>query len=169
MISIIAAVALNNVIGSTKTNKIPWYLPNDLCWFKKITLYKPIIMGRLTWESIRYKPLPNRLNIVISSKSKYVKDLNNEVVWVNSICEAIKIAKSTYKKELMVIGGRSIYNQLLYIADKMYLTHIHIYPCGNIYFPNYIKSEWTSTFKECHSYNIKNIYSYCFEVLTKNK
>lgn len=159
MISIIAAIASNNIIGNI--DKIPWYLPADLIWFKNITLYKTIVMGRLTWDSIKKKPLKNRLNIIISKKNNY--SFNSKVLWFNSIDSAIK----NVKKEIIVIGGASIYKQFLKITRKMYLTHICTNPHGNVYFPKYEKSEWQSTFKEFHKSDKKNKYNYCFEILYK--
>ena len=99
MISLIAALAADRVIGME--NAMPWNLPADLAWFKRNTLNKPVIMGRLTWESIG-RPLPNRLNIVVSSQPGNAEG----VTWVSSIEEAINAAGDA--EEIMVIGGGRI-------------------------------------------------------------
>ncbi|VFT76144.1 dihydrofolate reductase [Klebsiella aerogenes] len=115
MISLIAALAVDRVIGME--NAMPWNLPADLAWFKRNTLNKPVVMGRLTWESIG-RPLPGRKNIVISSKP----GSDDRVQWVSSVEEAIAACGDV--EEIMVIGGGRVYEQFLPKAHKLYLTHI---------------------------------------------
>ena len=115
MISLIAALAVDRVIGME--NAMPWNLPADLAWFKRNTLNKPVVMGRLTWESIG-RPLPGRKNIVISSKP----GSDDRVQWVSSVEEAIAACGDV--EEIMVIGGGRVYEQFLPKAQKLYLTHI---------------------------------------------
>lgn len=160
IISIIAALTRNNIIGNKNT--IPWYLPADIAWFKFFTLNKPIIMGRLTWESINCTPLPNRINIIISNK--YFKS-TNKILWVNSIEKAIQAAGKV--EEIMVIGGSTIYSQFLNIAKRMYLTKINIQIEGNIYFPKYNKSEWKLIFQKKNKLDKKNFCNYYFEIFEK--
>ncbi|CAL4042473.1 type 3 dihydrofolate reductase [Buchnera aphidicola] len=161
MISIIAAISNNQVIGNM--NKLPWNVPKDLAWFKKHTLYKSVIMGRVTWESIG-KILPMRENIVVSKK-KIKKD---GVISANSIDQAIKLAQ--YKKEIMIIGGGSIYAQILYKIDKLYLTHINIHVTGDTYFPNYKKIKWNTVLNEYHYADKITNCDYQFQILKrKNK
>lgn len=161
-ISIIAAIAKNNVIGYK--NKIPWNLPADMQWFKNCTLNKTIIMGRLTWDSLVKKPLPNRLNIILSKKNKKYNSKIKEILWLSSIKEIIKISE---QKEIMVIGGSNIYNQLIKYSHRMYLTHINIQPYGDSYFPYYKKKEWDVIFRKLHKPNKNNLYNYYFEILQK--
>ncbi|WP_128179599.1 type 3 dihydrofolate reductase [[Pantoea] beijingensis] len=158
MISLIAALAADRVIGME--NAMPWDLPADLAWFKRTTLNKPVIMGRLTWESIG-RPLPNRLNIVVSSQKSDIEG----VIWVSSIEEAIAAAGDA--QEIMVIGGGRIYEQLLKRADRLYLTHIDAEVEGDTHFPDYEPDEWESTFSEFHDADEKNSHSYCFEILDR--
>ncbi|MBP2169712.1 dihydrofolate reductase [Erwinia toletana] len=157
-ISLIAALAADRVIGME--NAMPWNLPADLAWFKRITLNKPVMMGRLTWESIG-RPLPNRLNIVISSKPGNAEN----VTWVTSIEEAINAAGDA--EEIMVIGGGRIYEQMLGRADRLYLTHIDAEVEGDTHFPDYEPDEWESTFSEFHDADENNSHSFCFEILER--
>ncbi|BAP58789.1 type 3 dihydrofolate reductase [Candidatus Tachikawaea gelatinosa] len=159
MISLIAALTKNYIIGIHNT--IPWYIPEDLLWFKRNTINKPIIMGRLTFESIGY-PLKNRINIVVSRK----KLINfNEVIWVKSIEEAITLVK--HEEEAIVIGGGLIYDQMLRYANRLYLTHINFETFGDTYFPIYNSKNWKVTFRKlCSNFKNKNI-NYYFEILDR--
>lgn len=158
MISLIAAMAADRVIGMD--NAMPWHLPADLAWFKRQTLDKPVIMGRRTWESIG-RPLPGRLNIVISSQPGDA----DGVSWVTSIDEALQAAGEV--DEVMVIGGGRIYEQLLPRADRLYLTHIDAEVVGDTTFPDFEPEEWQSTFSEFHDADEKNSHSFCFEILQR--
>lgn len=134
MISIIAAIAKNGIIG--KDNDLPWDLKEDMKRFKKITLGKPVIMGRKTFESIG-KPLPKRENIVLTRK-KELKFPGCKTF--NSIEKVLQFVKDY--PEAMVIGGASIYKQFLPFAKKMYLTIIDKEFKGDTYFPTYNKNNW---------------------------
>ncbi|HCX00190.1 MAG TPA: type 3 dihydrofolate reductase [Pantoea sp.] len=158
MISLIAALAADRVIGME--GAMPWNLPADLAWFKRNTLNKPVIMGRLTFESIG-RPLPGRLNIVVSRQP----DTAEGVTWVTSLDEAIKAAGDV--PEIMVIGGGRIYEQMLKRADRLYLTHIDAEVEGDTQFPDYEPDEWQSTFSEFHDADEQNSHSYCFEILER--
>ncbi|QCI24242.1 type 3 dihydrofolate reductase [Buchnera aphidicola (Muscaphis stroyani)] len=158
-ISLIAAISNNLIIGNN--NSIPWHLPEDLKWFKKHTINKNVIMGRLTWESIK-KPLLMRTNIVIS---RY-KIKKKGIIWANSISHAINLTESN--KEIMVIGGSKIYEQMLFYANKLYLTHIDININGDSYFPQYkLYPYWKTLFKQHFLKNKKNPYNYYFEILSR--
>ncbi|PNS11691.1 type 3 dihydrofolate reductase [Mixta theicola] len=159
MISLIAALAADRVIGME--NAMPWDLPADLAWFKRNTLNKPVIMGRLTWESIG-RPLPGRHNIVVSSQPGNTTD---SVTWVTSLEDALAAAGDV--EEIMVIGGGRIYEQMLDRADRIYLTHIDAEVEGDTHFPDYEPDEWQSVFSEFHDADEKNSHSYCFEILER--
>ncbi|EFM20404.1 MULTISPECIES: type 3 dihydrofolate reductase [unclassified Pantoea] len=158
MISLIAALAADRIIGME--NAMPWDLPADLAWFKRNTLKKPVIMGRLTFESIG-RPLPGRLNIVVSSQPGTTEG----VTWVTSLDEAIQAAGDA--EEIMVIGGGRVYEQMLKRADRLYLTHIDAEVEGDTQFPDYEPDEWQSTFSEFHDADEQNSHSYCFEILDR--
>ncbi|WWP00024.1 MAG: type 3 dihydrofolate reductase [Candidatus Dasytiphilus stammeri] len=166
-ISLIAAIANNNVIGINNT--IPWHLPADLNWFKNHTFNKPIMMGRYTWQSLK-KPLLERHNIVVSkSLTKNNISDNNPIRLVSSIKLALDLALNLDFKEIMVIGGGNIYHQMINYADRLYLTYIDLEVEGDTYFPIYSRKEWISIFKEFHSADDNNHHSYYFEILNRIK
>ncbi|MBN3263885.1 type 3 dihydrofolate reductase [Pectobacterium brasiliense] len=158
VISLIAALAVDRVIGME--NAMPWHLPADLAWFKRNTLNKPIIMGRNTFRSIG-QPLPGRLNIVVSN---HLGD-DDRVTWVSSLDAALAAAGEV--EEVMVIGGGSIYQQMLAQANRLYLTHIDAEVEGDTHFPDYEPDEWQSVFSEFHDADERNSHSYCFEILER--
>ncbi|MEA1063554.1 type 3 dihydrofolate reductase [Apirhabdus apintestini] len=158
MISLIAAMAAGNVIGMDNT--MPWSLPADLAWFKRNTLHKPVIMGRLTWESIG-RPLPGRRNIVLSRHPGE----DERVIWVKSPDEAIAACENA--EEIMVIGGGNIYRQFLPLAQRIYLTHIDAEIEGDTHFPDYQPDAWQSVFSEFHEPDENNSHGYCFEILER--
>lgn len=160
MISLIAALAADRIIGME--NAMPWDLPADMAWFKRHTLKKPVIMGRLTFESIG-RPLPGRLNIVVSSQPGTTEG----VTWVTSLDEALQAAGDA--EEVMVIGGGRVYEQMLKRADRLYLTHIDAEVEGDTQFPDYEPDEWQSTFSEFHDADEQNSHSYCFEILDRRR
>jgi len=139
MVSIIAAMSENRVIG--RDGKLPWYIPEDLQHFKKLTEGGAVIMGRKTYESIG-KPLPNRLNIVITrEKDKTI----NGCITVNSIKDAISKANS--EKKIFIIGGGEIYKKSLNFANKVYLTKVHQHIEGDTFFPN-LNDRWKEIERE---------------------
>lgn len=148
IISLIVAAAENNVIGLD--NKMPWHIPEDFKYFKKVTLGKPCIMGRKTYESILAqlgKPLPGRTSIVISRVG-----YNHEgCITVDSLETAIEAAKLETDDEVMIIGGAQIYNLAIEnnLADRIYLTKVHQSPEGDAFFPELDKS-WKEISKEDH-------------------
>ncbi|MXP49349.1 type 3 dihydrofolate reductase [Pantoea sp. Eser] len=160
MISLIAALAADRIIGMD--NAMPWDLPADLAWFKRNTLKKPVIMGRLTFESVG-RPLPGRLNIVVSSEPGTAEG----VTWVTSLDAALQAAGDA--EEVMVIGGGRIYEQMLPRADRLYLTHIDAEVEGDTQFPDYEPDEWQSTFSEFHDADAQNSHGYCFEILDRRR
>ena len=128
-LTIIAAMARNRVIG--KDNRLPWYLPADLQHFKKITMGKPMIMGRRTWESLPGL-LPGRRHIVITRDLAYKAD-GAEVA--HSLEQAIQLAGDV--EEIMLVGGANLYAQALDIADRMQLTEIDLDVDGDAWFPEF--------------------------------
>jgi dihydrofolate reductase len=134
MISLIAAVSENGVIGVD--NKLPWYIPEDLKRFKELTSGKTVIMGRKTYDSIG-KPLPNRLNIVVSRN----KDLHIDgCLVVDSIVNAIR--KAGTDKDIFIIGGGEIYKKSVRFARRIYLTKVHETVEGDTTFPEIDMDCW---------------------------
>ena len=133
-ISIIVAAARNNVIG--RDGELPWRLPEDLKRFKQLTSGKPVIMGRLTYESIG-KPLPDRKNIVLSTRNGLKIDGCDVVDTPDA---AIRLAGGA--EEVMVIGGGGVYSQMLPMADRIYMTRINATVDGDTFFPEINDNEW---------------------------
>lgn len=158
MLSAIVATANKDVIG--KTGGIPWYLPADLRHFKEITMGRPIIMGRVTHESIG-RALPGRRNIVITRKPDYRAD-DCEVV--ASLEEAINLAGD----DAFIIGGESIYQQALPKVGRLYITKIEADIAGDKFF-NYDPGEWQQLSSEKHQPDEKNPYAYEFLILERKK
>ena len=145
-ISIIAAIAKNNVIG--KKNALPWYLPEDLKRFKALTTGKTVLMGRKTFESILDKlgkPLPNRKNIVVTRKQGIPYPAG--VLVYSDLSEALKNHES---EELFVIGGGEVYRQTLDKAEVLYITHVDQEIDGDVFFPAIDRRQWKKIQDEPH-------------------
>ena len=157
-ISMIAAMAHDRVIGLD--NQMPWHLPADLAHFKRVTLGKPVLMGRKTFESIG-RPLPGRRNLVISRNPGF-KAPGIEVF--SSIDEVLAtLSEAEAPDELMVIGGGHLYGQLLPRADSLYLTRIDLAVAGDTRFPAFEEDEWHCVERDPHEPDEKNPHPYCFE------
>jgi dihydrofolate reductase len=156
MISIIVAASTNNVIGTQ--GNLPWRLSDDLKRFKKITMGKPIIMGRLTHESIG-RPLPGRQNIVITRQRDYVAE-GCEVV--ESAAAALAVAGEV--SENMIIGGSEIYTLFLPLANRIYLTRVLADVQGDAYFPALAADEWNMSDHEQREADEYNAFDFSFEV-----
>ena len=138
IISLVVAAADNNVIG--RDNAMPWHIPEDFKHFKTVTMGKPCIMGRKTFESILAqlgKPLPGRVNIVVSRKN-YQHD---GALTCKDLSEAIEQGGKIETDEICIIGGAQIYAQALELANKIYLTRVHQLPEGDAFFPA-LGKEW---------------------------
>ena len=154
-IGLVAALSRNQVIG--RKNTLPWTLPADLQRFKKITMGKPIIMGRKTFDSIG-RPLPGRTNIIISRNPDFHAD---GVTVVDSLDAAIEAADQA--PEVMVIGGATIYYQFLPRADRLYFTRVHTtIEDGDTFFPAYNRREWRLILDEHHPADGDNPFPYSF-------
>ncbi len=142
--SLIVAMSLNGVIGLDGV--LPWKLSDDLKHFKKVTLGKPVIMGRKTFESIG-KPLPKRMNIILSRTPGYtwIDPSGKCSVWVcDSLQEAIGLAKRNSTEEVIVIGGHSLFREAISFVDRMYVTHVEAVVEGDTFMPPIDWSKWTS-------------------------
>jgi dihydrofolate reductase len=141
LISLIVAMAQNGVIG--RDNSLPWRLPEDLRRFRAVTLGKPILMGRKTFESIGH-PLRERTNLVLTRDRGWFA---HGVIVVHSVGEAL--AQAVASEELVAIGGAEIYRLLLPLARRIYLTHVHADVPGDISFPEFDSTQWADV--ECRS------------------
>ncbi|NDI35397.1 dihydrofolate reductase [Chengkuizengella sediminis] len=152
-LSIIFAMDQNRLIG--KDNKLPWYLPGDLAFFKKTTLQHPVLMGRKTYESIG-RPLPKRKNIILTQNKNYKAE---GCIVVNTIEDALGQCND---EENFVIGGSEIYKLLLPYVNKLYVTQIeHVFD-GDSYFPEIDEKIWEQTNKVKGIKDEKNPYDYYF-------
>lgn len=142
-ITLIAARAANGVIG--RDNAMPWHLPADLRRFKALTMGKPVIMGRRTFESIG-RPLPGRLNIVLSRSMPR----GERVVVVPDVDAALAEARATGTDEAMVIGGGEVYRLFMPFADRLELTEVHLEVEGDATFPEPEPLLWRETGREEH-------------------
>ena len=156
MITIVVAMGLNNEIGAN--NQLLWHLPKDLKHFKEITTGHPIIMGRKTYESIG-KPLPNRTNIVVSTKKDWFEE---GILIVGSLKEAIKFAKKM-DEEIYIIGGGNIYEQTIDLAEKLEVTQVNAELKADIFFPEINPKIWNKTNEVSHEKDEKNEYDFSFQ------
>lgn len=160
-LSMIVAMDDNQLIG--KDNALPWHLPADLGYFKKVTTGKTVLMGRKTHESIG-RPLPNRRNVIVSRNADFEAQ-GCEVV--SSINAALELAKDD--DEVMVMGGASFYEQMLPSVDRLYITYIEGSYEGDAYFPVFNKDEFEQVSRESHSPDEKNSHTYHFTVLDRKR
>nr|WP_305120721.1 type 3 dihydrofolate reductase [Aeromonas sp. JL9] len=153
----IAALAKKQVIG--KNNLMPWHMPADLAHFKRVTLGKPVLMGRKTFESIG-RPLPGRRNLVISRNPDYQAE---GIEVVGSVEAALALLAGSSVEELMVIGGGHLYAEMLPSADCLYLTRIDLVVEGDTRFPAFDDGQWQRVDCESHPADEKNPHPYSFE------
>ncbi|MFZ1808726.1 MAG: dihydrofolate reductase [Cyclobacteriaceae bacterium] len=164
-ISLIAALAQNRVIG--KENDLPWRLPDDMKYFMQTTSGHHVLMGRKNYDSLpdKFKPLPNRTNIVVTRQSNF------EAVGctiVSSIEQGIEIASKNKEEELFVIGGAQIYKQSLERADYLYLTEINAEIEGDTFFPEIDPAKWSEVSRKPHAIDEKHRYSFDFVIYKRN-
>jgi dihydrofolate reductase len=145
-LALVVAKAANDVIGTAGT--IPWNIRDDLRHFRNLTMGKPCIMGRRTWESLPKKPLPGRLNIVVSHDPGYSAA---GAVVESSFDAALALARARKSSEIAVIGGAAIYRAALPLADVIYLTEIGAAFEGDTCFPPLDKREWHEVAREVHT------------------
>lgn len=155
-------VAMDSKRGIGADNQLLWHLPKDLKHFKDLTTGHPVIMGRKTFESIG-KPLPNRTNIVVSTKKDWYEE---GVLIVGSLKEALKFAKKIDENHF-IIGGGKIYEQTIDIADRLEVTLVDADLEADTFFPKINNAVWQKTAEECHEKDDKNEYSFCFQTFEK--
>ena len=162
-IALIVAMARNRVIG--RNNALPWHLPGDLRYFRQITMGKPVIMGRKTWDSIG-RPLPGRMNVVITRNVEWsvpvgaarVESLDAALVKADAQAELDGV------DEVMIIGGGQIYAEALALVDRLYVTQVHAEVAGDAYFPVVNWDEWEEIGREDFSASDNNPYDYSFVI-----
>ena len=161
MISLIAVVARNRAIGLNQ--KLLWHLPEDMRHFRAMTHGKPVIMGRKTWESLPKKPLPGRLNIVITRQKNYRAE---GAVVVADGPSALKAAGAV--EEICVIGGGEIFDMFLTQTDRIYLTEVDLEVDGDTFFTPLDPAQWTETAREIHPQGPNDSAGFVLRVLDRN-
>ena len=159
MLSIIVAVADNGVIGSG--NQLPWRLPDDLKRFKALSLGKPVVMGRKTYDSIG-RPLPGRLNIIVSRR-RDLQIAGCQVV--SSLAEAIAATEGA--PEIVIVGGADIYRQVLPQVATIHLTRVHADIPGDVLFPKLAENEWREVATEYHPADEHHAHAFTFSTLAR--
>ncbi|MCF8282058.1 MAG: dihydrofolate reductase [Bacteroidales bacterium] len=161
MVSAIVATARNLVIGHE--NQIPWYLPADLKYFKKMTTGHHVIMGRKSFQSIG-RPLPNRTNVIITRDLFFVA---TGCTIVHSLEEALELAEANGETEAFIIGGGEIYHKSWPYLDRLYLTEVDTEPEGDVFFPAVNEMEWRELSSEAHPADEKNEFGFVFRILER--
>ncbi|MCF8247373.1 MAG: dihydrofolate reductase [Saprospiraceae bacterium] len=161
IVSAIVATARNLVIGHE--NQIPWYLPADLKYFKKMTTGHHVIMGRKSFQSIG-RPLPNRTNVIITRDLFFVA---TGCTIVHSLEEALELAEANGETEAFIIGGGEIYHKSWPYLDRLYLTEVDTEPEGDVFFPAVNEMEWRELSSEAHPADEKNEFGFVFRILER--
>jgi dihydrofolate reductase len=160
----VVAVARNGVIG--RNGGLPWRIPSDLKRFKEITMGKPVIMGRKTWDSLPRRPLPGRLNIVISTNPDF--EAAGAMV-VGDADAALSLAQQEKAEEIAVIGGAAIFDMFMPSVDRLYLTEVDLAPQGDVWFPPFDPAEWTEISREHHAQEPGDNAAFTLRVLDRRK
>ncbi len=161
ILSAIVAVSENNAIGVD--NQLPWHLPDDLKFFKRTTLGKPVLMGRKTYESLG-KPLPGRLNIVISRQQDL--QLPEGVLLFQDLREGIERLEKEVTDEGFIIGGGKIFEETMDVLDRLYITKVAaVIPDATAFFPEVDHSHWKLVWEEEHAADEKHRYAFTFQQL----
>jgi dihydrofolate reductase len=163
ILSAIVAVSRNNAIG--KDNQLPWHLPEDLKFFKRTTMGKPILMGRKTYESMG-RPLKGRLNIVISTQQDL--KLPEEILLFNSLNEGMERMEAENAEEGFIIGGGQIFAETLNELDRIYLTKVDtVIEDANAFFPEIDHAHWKVVWEEAHEADEKHQYRFVIQQLER--
>jgi dihydrofolate reductase len=160
MISLIYAQSRNGIIG--RDGGLPWHISSDLKRFKELTTGKPVIMGRKTWDSLPRKPLPGRMNIVVTRQNGFSDE---GAVVANTVGEALKVAGDV--PEICVIGGAEIYRQFLPLAQRIYLTEIDLDVEGDASAPGLVLQDWKLMSEEHHPKGPKDDAAFTLRVLQR--
>lgn len=169
-LALVVARARNGVIG--RDGGLPWRLRSDLQRFKAITIGKPCLMGRATWESLPLKPLPGRLNVVLTRDQSYEPDgMARGALVCASLDEAIEIAREQAAEdgmdEICLIGGAQLYADALPRAKRLYITEVEAEPEGDTLFPAFDETAWIETSSEHHEPGEKDDHAFTFRILDR--
>lgn len=145
-LAFVVAMDANRLIG--RDNALPWRLPDDMRWFRDVTMGKPCIMGRKTYDSLpaRFRPLPGRQNIVVTRNRDYRAP---GALVVHSVEDAIEAAGAA--EEVIIVGGAELFRSLMPIVDRLYLTQVHGAAEGDVYFPEFDAAQWREVYRAAHA------------------
>ncbi len=164
-IALVVAMAENRAIG--KDGNLPWRLPSDMRYFRKVTMGKPIVMGRRTFESLG-RVLDGRLNIILTRDRDFAVP---GAVVAHSLTEGLDAARAAAAKvgieEIMVIGGEGVFREVLPRTDRIYLTEVHAAPEADTWFPEFDASAWREVSREMHKAGPKDDHDFSFVVLDR--
>ena len=166
VLAVVAARARNGVIG--RAGGLPWRLKSDMALFKATTVGKPVIMGRKTWDSLPKRPLPGRLNLVLSREAEL--ELDGAVVcerWEEAVSIAREQAAEDGPGEVCVIGGEALFALALPTARRLYLTEVDAEVDGDVLFPAFDESAWREVRREAHAPGEADDYAFTFRVLER--
>lgn len=159
VVSLIVATAENNAIG--RNNSLPWNLPEDLKFFKRTTIGKPVIMGRKTFESLG-QALPGRLNIVLSNNSRL--QVPDGVLVYNDVQAALDHLQTLDTEECFIIGGGKVFENTMSLIERMYITRVHTYiPDADAFFPDIDHTHWKLVWEEKHKADDRHKFDYTFQ------
>ncbi|WP_354088413.1 dihydrofolate reductase [Brevundimonas faecalis] len=166
----VVARARNGVIG--RDGDLPWRLRSDLQRFKAVTVGKPCIMGRKTWESLPLKPLPGRLNIVLTKDGSYeTEGMAKGALVCSNLSDALSIARETAVEdgvdEVCVIGGSALFEAVLPRAKRLYVTEVEAEPEGDAFFPAFDEADFVEIASEAHSAGEKDDHAFTFRTLER--
>lgn len=163
-IAFVVAMDENRLIG--RDNDLPWRLPEDMSWFRRQTIGKPCVMGRKTYDSLpdRFRPLPGRLNIVVTRNRGYGAP---GAIVVHSVDDALAAAGDV--EEIVVIGGADLFQRLLPVADRLYLTQVHGAAEGDVYFPEFKTDDWDEVFRQEHPADEYHRFAFTWLILDRNR
>ncbi|MBP6015415.1 MAG: dihydrofolate reductase [Candidatus Promineofilum sp.] len=163
-IAYVVAMDDNRLIG--RNNALPWRLPDDMAWFRQQTLGKPCIMGRKTYDSlpVRFRPLPGRLNIVITRNMDY--EAPGAIV-VHSMEDALRAAGEV--EEIVIVGGADLFRRLMPVVDRLYLTQVHGAAEGDVFFPEYDRAQWQEIYRQEHAADERHPYAFTWLILDRSR
>lgn len=169
-IALVVARGSNGVIG--KDGGLPWRIRSDLQRFKAVTIGKPCIMGRKTWESLPLRPLPGRLNLVLTKDESYHESEKAKgCVVITSLDEALSMAREQAAdddvNEVAIIGGAAIFEAALPRAKRLYITEVDAAPEGDVVFPHFNEADWVEVLKESHPAGEKDDHAFTFRTLER--
>ncbi len=164
IISLIAAASTNNAIG--KNNRLLWHLPNDMKFFKNTTWAMPVIMGRKTFESLDNAVLHGRFNIIVTRQKNWNAG-DDRVQVADSLQKAVELARQTDCKEVFIIGGGELFSESMSIANRIYLTRVHVTIEGDSYLPEINAKDWKLVSDLPFPQDDRHAYAYNFQLWEK--